>query len=59
MAQDFTIVFQKATEAQVEMSLNEPSLQLDTSAAELDEIAELRRIVLEISDPEPMSYTTT
>jgi len=29
------------------------------SSAELDEIAELRRIVEEIVSPEPMSYTST
>jgi hypothetical protein len=31
----------------------------DPTRAEIDEIAELRRIVLEITDPEPTSYTTT
>jgi hypothetical protein len=31
----------------------------EISEAELDEINELRRIILEVSETEPMSFTTT
>jgi len=32
---------------------------LEMSREELEEIDDLRRIVLEVTDPEPMSFTTT
>lgn len=32
---------------------------LEVTQAELDEIESLRRIVLEVTDPTPMSFTTT
>jgi hypothetical protein len=37
------------------------SLLIETRdlAAECQEIAELRRLVLEVSEPDPVSYTTT
>ena len=31
----------------------------EVSKEELDQLDELRRIVLEVTDPEPMSFTTT
>jgi hypothetical protein len=51
----FKIVFDKLTEA-VDQSQGLPS-EAPTDNAELDEIAELRKIALSISDPEPVSYT--
>jgi hypothetical protein len=30
----------------------------EASASEIDEIDQLRRIVLEVTEPEPISYTT-
>jgi hypothetical protein len=60
MAQDtFTIVFQKLAEATSEVPAHELFIRSEASIAEIEEIAELRRIVLEITDPEPMSYTST
>jgi hypothetical protein len=53
----FTIIFQK-----LEVPAHaheEPVAPAEASRAEIDEIAELRRLVLEITDPEPTSYTTT
>jgi hypothetical protein len=60
MAQDtFTIIFQKLAESVSDDSGNYISVGFEASMAEIDEIAELRRVVLEITDPEPMSYTST
>ena len=50
----FTIIFQKLAEVR-----EEPSLQAEASRTEIDEIADLRRLVLEVTDPDPLSYTTT
>lgn len=55
MARDFTIVFEKLDEVyQSEL----PAIPY-AAGQEIDEIAELRRIVLEVTEPEPLSYTTT
>lgn len=54
MDKDFSIVFEKLQEASAEGF----TLQA-TSVDELEEIARLRKIVLEITEPELMSYTTT
>ena len=61
MDQDnFTIIFQKlADEAAAERAYAEPPPYSEALRAEIDEIAELRRLVLEITDPDPASYTTT
>jgi hypothetical protein len=56
MDRDFTIVFEKLEEARG--AADAFDLQQSVST-ELDELAELRRIVVEISEPEPLSYTTT
>ena len=54
---DYTIVFKKLEEAlTASPDLAHPT-ELDPN--ELDEINELRRLGLEISDPEPSSYTST
>jgi hypothetical protein len=54
MEYDYTILFEKLDEAKAEMHLT----QADASAVELDEIAELTRVVLEINRPTPVLYTT-
>jgi hypothetical protein len=55
MDKDFSIVFEKLQEA----SAGDEGFTVQTNPTELDEIAELRKIVLEITELEPMSYTTT
>ena len=56
MAQNtFTIIFKKLAEVLPDGSPSDS----ETLRAEIDEIAELRRLVLEITDPEPTSYTAT
>jgi hypothetical protein len=61
MNKDFTIIFEKMDE-QVSDSLEQhgdlTELSED-SRLELDELAELRRMVIEITEPEPLSFTTT
>lgn len=62
MDRDFTIIFERMdAEARAEASAQEGGavmLSVD-SLAELDELAELRRVVAEITEPEPLSFTTT
>ena len=53
----FKIVFEKLTEAEALDQSQTFSTEPPTDNAELDEIAELRKIALSISDPEPVSYT--
>jgi hypothetical protein len=55
MERDFSIVFEKLHEATAPVE----GLATDADTVELDEIAELRRVVMEITEPESMSYTTT
>jgi len=56
MDKDFSIIFEKLQEA----SAGEEGFTVQTNnSTELDEIAELRKVVLEITEPESMSYTTT
>ena len=56
----FDIIFVKLDEA---LSADRKSAgvlsEAQTLETELEEIAELRRIVLEITEPEPSSYTST
>lgn len=62
MNKDFTIIFEKIEE---QARLEEPGQQTGASMVsqetfiELDELAELRQIVTEITEPEPLSFTTT
>jgi len=51
----FTIVFQKLPEATGAQAGEEQSSE--AMIAEMDEIDELRRFVLEVTEPAPMSYT--
>ena len=54
----FKVVFEKVAEA---TSAGEPAVLEPMSLvyAELDEISELRRLAVELSEPEPQSYTLT
>jgi hypothetical protein len=53
----FKVVFEKLTEATAgEAASLEPTALV---CAELDEISELRRLAVELSEPEPQSYTLT
>jgi hypothetical protein len=51
---NFRIVFDQVPHIQ-----NQSSLQTEAERAEIDEIDELRRLALEIGEPEPTSYTST
>jgi hypothetical protein len=53
----FTIVCQKLSEALEEQGQGEVHQPAEASRAEMDEIDELRRIVLGVTEPEPSSYT--
>jgi hypothetical protein len=55
----FTVVFQKLAEAEAEVAASAILVYPGASVQEMEEIAELRRVVLEITDPYPMSYTST
>ena len=56
----FQIVFEKLAEA-VGMESGDDSavVVVARAAVEFNEIDELRRLALEIAEPEPMTYTTT
>ena len=62
MNRDFTIIFEKMHD-QAQSEAPEPQggavMLSGESLIELDEVAELRRMVAEITDPEPLSFTTT
>lgn len=55
----FKIIFVKLTEALAQKVSGADSGPPDPSSEEMDEIDNLRRLVQEISDPEPAVYTTT
>ncbi len=56
----FKIVFDKlAEEDSGNESIRALASESEQLAPELDEIAELRRLVTELSEPEPSSYTTS
>lgn len=56
--ESFTIIYQKLSEALAPACDSLPIPRAEAGAAEIDEIDQLRRIVLEVTEPEPMSYTT-
>jgi hypothetical protein len=62
MNKDFTIIFEKMHD-QAQGEVPEPeggaAMISGENLIELDELAELRRVVAEITDPEPLSFTTT
>ena len=56
----FEIVFDKLAEQDSDSeSVRTLALESERLAPELEEIAELRRLVAELSEPEPSSYTTS
>jgi hypothetical protein len=62
MKRDFTIIFEKMDEqTQQESSEQYGNVRASQGeiVAELDELAELRRLVAEITESEPLSFTTT
>lgn len=64
MSKDFTVVFEKLDELQknsspAEQRHVEPLVISPDNLREMDEISELRRLVAEITEPEPTSYTMT
>ncbi len=62
MNKDFTIIFDKMHEEACGNALEQQGgsvMLTGESLIEMDELAELRRIVAEITDPEPLSFTTT
>jgi hypothetical protein len=62
MNKDFAIIFEKMDEqARVDEPEHEGVTVMLTGEGlvELDELAELRRVVAEITEPEPLSFTTT
>jgi hypothetical protein len=52
------IVYQKLSEALAPVGDALPTPRAEASASEIDEIDQLRRIALDVTGPEPMSYTT-
>jgi hypothetical protein len=54
----FTIVFQKLSQALAEEGEPQGHRAAEAGRTEIDEIDELRRMVLEVTEPEPSSYTT-
>ena len=63
MSKDFTVVFEKLHELQEPVAPQDEGLESLVVSAdnlrEMDEISELRRLVAEITEPEPLSYTMT
>jgi hypothetical protein len=60
MNKDFTIIFEKIDARLVELQEGRgDAVILSEDLVELDELAELRRAVSEITEPEPLSFTTT
>jgi hypothetical protein len=56
----FKIVFKKLSQAAGEDGWLEECLsEAAAMRAEIEEISELRRLVVETTEPEPKSYTTT
>ena len=53
----YTIIFQELAKAGAAAEPGHESAE--ATRAEIDEIAELRRLVAEITEPEPTSYTST
>ena len=56
---DFTIIFEELDAASPEQSELKSGARSEATPAEIAEIAELRRIVLETTEVEPSSFTCT
>jgi len=60
MTDRFKIVFDRLAEAvAADRETQAGPVTSEDSVRESDEIAELRRMVLELTEPEPTTYTTT
>ena len=66
MPKDFTIVFEKLKEQQPEFRWKDPEnpggfevIIRHLCVAELDQLSEIRRLVIEAMEVEPTSFTTT
>jgi hypothetical protein len=57
MAQKYNLVFKKL--ADLEKETAESNVQSLPTRTEIDEIAELRRVVLEVNEPEIRTYSAT
>lgn len=57
----FRLVFEKLSKESASEATHQESLVrvVEAMRPEMEEIAELRRLVLEITEPPPVSYTTT
>lgn len=56
----FEVVFDKLAERDPDgASIRSLALEAERLAPELEEIAELRQLVADLSEPEPSSYTTS
>jgi hypothetical protein len=51
------VIFKQVADLSTQGQLADSSSTPDISTTELDEIAELQKVVLEITEPAPMSYT--
>ncbi len=59
MDYNFEILFKKIEEAKTENAGKNPSaVEIEPQAAEIEEIATLRKIVLEVTETDNSSYTT-
>ena len=60
-AHNFEIIYQKLKEMKSSQEDVQPFVagEKEASVNEIDEIAELRRIVLEINEPDPHTYTSS
>ena len=56
---NFAIIFERLEHTPPKEAQLESPTGPEAPPAEIDEIAELRRIVLEITDPEQISFTST
>ncbi len=62
MSKNFEIIYKKLEEIKSSSKSDENVLIADekeASSSEMDEIDELRKMVLEINDPEPYTYTSS
>ena len=56
----YKIIFVKLSDSERELQKSEASVvEAKQIEAELDEIAELKKVLHEIAEPEPRSYTVT
>ena len=62
MPNNFKIIYKKLEEAKSSSQLNDDILVVNKNEAtlsEIDEINELRKMILEVNDPDPYTYTSS